>query len=93
MTGIMEQHDICLDPDIQKEGARVVKKTNRELAKKIIDRACELQSFDILCGVANGILDIKAGLANIDPKLCEEMEYLCQKIPACRCDDCSGDLK
>ena len=35
MTGIMEQHDICLDPDIQKEGARVVKKTNRELAKKI----------------------------------------------------------
>jgi len=35
MTGIMERHDICLDPDIQKEGARVVKKTNRELAKKI----------------------------------------------------------
>ena len=35
MTGIMERHEICLDPDVQKEGARVVKKTNRELAKKI----------------------------------------------------------
>ena len=35
MTGIMERHDICLDPDIQKEGARVVKKTNKDLAKKI----------------------------------------------------------
>ena len=35
MTGIMERHDICLDPDIQKEGARVVKKTNKDLAKRI----------------------------------------------------------
>ena len=35
MTGIMENHEICLDPTIQKEGARVVKKTNRELASKI----------------------------------------------------------
>jgi len=66
---------------------------NRKLAKKIIDRACELQSFDILCGVANGILDIKAGLSNIDPKLCEEMECFCQKIHACTCDECLEDLK
>jgi ribonucleoside-triphosphate reductase len=35
MTGIMEQHEICLDPATQKEGARVVKKTNKELALKI----------------------------------------------------------
>jgi len=35
MTGIMEQHEICLDPNIQKKGARVVKKTNKELAAKI----------------------------------------------------------
>ena len=35
MTGIMEQHEICLDPDIQKEGAREVKKTNKEMAKII----------------------------------------------------------
>jgi len=66
---------------------------NRKLAKKIIDRACELQSFDVLCGIANGILDIKAGLSNIDPKLCEEMECFCQKIHACTCDECSEDLK
>ncbi len=35
MTGIMEQHEICLDPAIQKKGARIVKQTNKELAKKI----------------------------------------------------------
>ena len=35
MTGIMENHDICLDPDVQKEGAREVKKANKEIAKKI----------------------------------------------------------
>jgi len=35
MTGIMEQHEICLDPVIQKKGARIVKQTNKELAKKI----------------------------------------------------------
>ena len=35
MTGIMEQHEICLDPVTQKEGARAVKKTNKEIANKI----------------------------------------------------------
>ena len=35
MTGIMEQHKIFLDPDIQKEGAREVKKANKEIAKII----------------------------------------------------------
>ena len=35
MTGIMERHDICLDPDVQKEGAREVKKANKNIAKKI----------------------------------------------------------
>ena len=35
MTGIMEQHEICLDPKVQKAGARIVKKTNKELAKQI----------------------------------------------------------
>ena len=35
MTGIMEQHEICLDPAIQKKGARIVKQTNKQLAKKI----------------------------------------------------------
>ena len=35
MTGIMEQHDICLDPEIQKMGADIVKKTNKTMAKKI----------------------------------------------------------
>ena len=35
MTGIMEQHEICLDPEVQKKGARLIKKINREMAKKI----------------------------------------------------------
>ena len=35
MTGIMEQHDICLDPEVQRCGADIVKKTNKELAKMI----------------------------------------------------------
>ena len=35
MTGIMEQHEICLDPDVQKKGARVIKQVNKEIAKKI----------------------------------------------------------
>jgi len=35
MTGIMEQHEICLNPTVQKRGARVVKETNKRLAKKI----------------------------------------------------------
>lgn len=35
MTGIMEQHEICLDPKIQKKGAEIVKKTNERVAKLI----------------------------------------------------------
>ena len=35
MTGIMEQHEICLDPEVQKKGAEIVKETNKELAELI----------------------------------------------------------
>tara|TARA_R110000824_G_scaffold53483_13_gene148121 strand:- start:20089 stop:22299 length:2211 start_codon:yes stop_codon:yes gene_type:complete len=35
MTGIMEQHEICLDPEVQRLGAKMVKDTNREMAKRI----------------------------------------------------------
>jgi len=35
MTGIMEQHEICLDPKVQKKGAEIVKKTNERIAKLI----------------------------------------------------------
>jgi len=35
MTGIMEQHEICLDVEIQKYGAKVVKETNAEIAELI----------------------------------------------------------
>jgi len=35
MTGMMESHEVCLNPSIQKKGARLIKKVNKELAKKI----------------------------------------------------------
>jgi ribonucleoside-triphosphate reductase (thioredoxin) len=35
MTGIMEQHDICLDPEYQRYGAEIVKKTNKKMAELI----------------------------------------------------------
>ena len=36
MTGIMEQHDICLDPKIQKQGTDIVKQVNKALASQIV---------------------------------------------------------
>ena len=30
MTGVMEQHEICLDPEVQKKGAEIVKETNKK---------------------------------------------------------------
>ena len=35
MTGIMEKHEICLDPNIQKKGAKIVKDINAKIAKLI----------------------------------------------------------
>jgi len=35
MTGVMEQHEICLDPEVQKKGAEIVKETNKKLASLI----------------------------------------------------------
>ena len=35
MTGVMEQHEICLDPEVQKKGAEIVKQTNKKLAALI----------------------------------------------------------
>jgi ribonucleoside-triphosphate reductase len=35
MTGIMERYEICLNPDIQKKGSKVVKNENKRVAKII----------------------------------------------------------
>jgi len=35
MTGIMENPEICLDPKIQRAGAKIVKETNKKIAKLI----------------------------------------------------------
>ena len=35
MTGIMEQHEICLSPEVQKDGAKAVKNENKRIAKII----------------------------------------------------------
>ena len=35
MTGMMDNPDIAFDPELQKEGAKLIRKTNEKLAKKI----------------------------------------------------------
>jgi hypothetical protein len=35
MTGVMEQHEICLDQEVQKKGAKIVKDVNAKIAKLI----------------------------------------------------------
>ena len=35
MTGIMDKPEICLDPTIQRHGAKIVKDTNKKIAEKI----------------------------------------------------------
>ena len=35
MTGIMDKPEICLDPTIQRHGAKIVKETNKKIAQKI----------------------------------------------------------
>jgi ribonucleoside-triphosphate reductase len=35
MTGVMEQHEICLDQEVQKKGAKIVKDINAKIAKLI----------------------------------------------------------
>ena len=62
MTGIMERHDICLDPEIQKQGARVVRKTNRELAKKIGINAAARTTCVKPEGTASCILGTSSGI-------------------------------
>ena len=66
---------------------------NRNLACKILEKVSELDQRDFMCGIANGILDIKSCLSKIDSELCEELECFCEKMPSHTCAECSEDLK
>lgn len=62
MTGIMDSPDICLNEEIQREGAKVINETNAEIARKIcINRAARLTcvkpegSASCILGTASGI--------------------------------------
>ena len=67
---------------------------NKKLAEKIIDNVNRFDSHDFVCGVANGMIDIKAGLAKIDPEVCQELEEMCKKFPTWyACDECREDEK
>ena len=62
MTGMMDTGMIAFDPKIQKKGAEIVKKTNKEIAKKIginpAARACAIKpsgTASIILGSASGI--------------------------------------
>ena len=67
---------------------------NKKLAEKIIDNAQRYDTHDFVCWVANGMLDIKAGLAKMDPQICEELEGLCKNFPTWyQCEECQDDWK
>ena len=67
---------------------------NKKLAEKIIGNAQRYDTHDFVCGIANAILDIKAGLAQIDPYLCEELEGLCKNFPTWyKCEECEDEWK
>ena len=67
---------------------------NKKLAKKIIDNAQRYDTYDFVCGIANGMLDIKAVLAKMDPQICEELEGLCKNFPTWyQCEECQDEWK
>ena len=66
---------------------------NRNLAYKILGKVSELDQRDFMCGIVNGILDIKTCLSKIDSELCEELECFCEEMPSHTCAECSEDLK
>ena len=67
---------------------------NKKLATKIIDKAHAFNPDDFVCGIANGMLDIKAGLAKIDPEVCQELENMCKQFPTYySCDECKEEEK
>ena len=67
---------------------------NKRLAQKIIDCVHRYNPHDFVCGIANGMLDIKAGLAKIDPEVCQELENICKNFPThYSCDECKEEEK
>ncbi len=67
---------------------------NKKLATKIIDSSSRYDPYDFLCGIANGMIDIKAGLANIDAQVCQELEDMCKRFPThYSCDECKEEGK
>ena len=67
---------------------------NKKLARKIIDKAPTFEPNDFVSGIANGMLDIKAGLARIDPEVCQELENMCKRFPTYySCDECKEEEK
>jgi|TARA_R110002020_G_scaffold194354_9_gene395139 ribonucleoside-triphosphate reductase len=61
-TGWMESAEICLDPEVQKEGAKLVKQVNKDLSKKIgINQAARLTCVKPE-GTASCILGTSSGI-------------------------------
>ena len=67
---------------------------NRKLATRIIGKAYTFDPDDFVSGIANGMLDIKDGLAKIDPEVCQELENMCKRFPTYySCDECKEEGK
>ena len=61
-TGWMESADICLDPEVQKEGARIAKQVNKSMSKKIgINQAARVTCVKPE-GTASCILGTSSGI-------------------------------
>jgi len=61
-TGWMESADICLDPEVQKEGARIAKQINKSMSKKIgINQAARVTCVKPE-GTASCILGTSSGI-------------------------------
>ena len=96
MTGIMENSDVCLDPNIQKNGANIIKETNKILAEKInINQAarttcCKPEgTTSCLLGTASGIHPhhAKRYIRRVQANKKEELYKYFKKVNEIACEE------
>ena len=66
-----------------------VVKENKELAVRLMEDASKRDPMEILCGIANGLIELKKCISEIDPEFGKEIEYICDRTTnQCNCTDC-----
>lgn len=96
MTGIMEKPEITLNPDIQKRGAKVVRDTNKHIAKKIgINQAARTTcvkpegTSSCILGTSSGIHPhhAKRYIRNVQSNKNEKPYQLFESVNPFACED------